>query len=436
LNVEFCYLTVTQVSPLSREQMVMAKPKEKPKQLTQLTVNKLRYNPEWGDPNEIPDHLYRQLRLVVQKSGARSFAVRTRLQSGKTVKITLGNDVGLDLARAREMTRELLAEIANGNDPRAAKRRIKATAFKGVADLYLKDSAGHTRTKTQIERKRHLDRDWEALHHRPLAEIRKGDIATRLLEIKEEHGAITANRARTTLHGLFEWAVDQDLVEVNVVASVKRPLRREPTRDRVHTPEERREILAVTEGEGAYNAIVRLLLLTLQRKSEVGGMMRSELDLEKAMWSLPGERTKNGLTHLVPLSKQAVALIKGQPNRGQYVFGERGDAPFSGWSRCKRRLDQRILEARRKVDPKAEPIPHWTIHDLRRSGSTAMNDELAVAPHVVEAVINHISGEAKRGVAGTYNRAKYLAERTRALQAWADHLTAEPARKVVKFGRR
>ena len=91
----------------------------------------------------------------------------------------------------------------------------------------------------------------------------------------------------------------------------------------------------------------------------------------------------------------------------------------------KRRLDQRILEARRKLDPKAQPMPHWTLHDLRRTGTTAMNDELEIAPHVVEAVINHISGAAKKGVAGTYNRAQYLGARTLALQAWADHVTAE-----------
>jgi integrase len=409
----------------------MAKPKGKPRQLTQLVVERQRYNPEWGDPNEIPDHLYRGLRLVIQKTNAKSLTVRTRI-AGKTVKITL-KEVGLDLKKAREATRRLIEEIDAGHDPRAKKRPAKVTTFKGVADLYLKDVAGHTRPKTHVERKRHLERDWEPLHNRWLAGIRKGEIAARLLELKEERGAITANRARTTLFNLFEWAVDKDLVEVNVVASVKRPLRREPTRERVHTPEERREILAATTDQGAYNAIVQLLLLTLQRKAEVGGMRRSELDLDQALWSLPGTRTKNKLPHLVPLSRQAVEIIKAQPGRGECVFGKRGDAPFSGWARCKRRLDRCILEARRKVDPNAEPMPHWTVHDLRRTGSTAMNGELGVAPHVVEAVINHISGEAKRGVAGTYNRAQYLAERTRALQSWADHLTAEPVEKVVEF---
>jgi integrase len=401
------------------------------KQLTQQTVDKLRPDP--SKAIERPDHLYPQLRLIVQPTGSRSFAVRTRI-NGKTVKLTNElKECGLDLSRARAATRDLLAKVAAGEDPRQAKRKVRATTLGGVAELYLKATADQVSRKTQVERERHLRRDWAPLHSRPIAEIRKGEVAARLLEIKDEHGGIAANRSRTTLHNLFEWAIDQDLTEANVVASTRRPLRREPTRKRVHTPDERREILAATEGDGSYDAIVRLLLLTLQRKAEVGGMMRSELDLDNAMWSLPGERTKNRLPHLVPLSRQAVEIIRAQPNRGEYVFGAGGNAPFSGWSRCKRRLDKHILDARRKVDPKADPMPHWTVHDLRRSGSTAMNDELGIAPHVVEAVINHISGEAKKGVAGTYNRAQYLKERTAALQAWADHLTCEPARTVVDF---
>jgi integrase len=387
------------------------------KALTQQAVEKLR-----PDPTKVlerPDHLYPALRLIVQPSGARAFAVRTRI-NGKPVKITL-KDAGLDLAAARAKTRELLAEIAAGHDPRASRRKVRATTFEGVAELFLKDAAGETRRKTQIERERHLRRDWAAFNGRPLAEIRKAEIAARLLEIKDERGAITANRSRTTLFRLFEWAVDQDLIEVNTVASTRRALRREPTRDRVLNQDERRAIWTATEGDGAYDAIVRLAVRTGQRKSELGGMMWREVDLDRAVWSLPGQRTKNGLAHVVPLSRQALAIIQAQPRRGEFVFGERGAAPFSGWSRCKRRLDAKC------------GVTGWTIHDVRRSVVTGMNDELGVAPHVVEAVVNHITGVARVGVAGTYNKAQYLAERTRALQSWADHLTGEPERKVVDF---
>jgi integrase len=389
------------------------------KPLTQQAVNKIRPDP--SKTIEWPDHLYPQLRLIVQPTGARSFAVRARI-AGKTAKLTL-KQVGLDLAKARAATRDLLAEIAEGNDPRIAKRHAKAATLGGVAELYLKDTADQVRQKTRIERERHLRRDWAPLHVRPIAEIRKGETAARLLEIKDEHGAIAANRSRTTLHNLFEWAIDQDLVEANVVASTRRPLRKEPRRDRVLDEDERRAIWKATTSGGAYDAIVRLALILGQRKGEIGGMRWSEVDFDRALWLLPPERTKNGLPHLVPLPRQALEILQAQPHSGQYVFGQRGGAPFSGWSRCKRQLDKRC------------GVADWTIHDLRRSAVTGMND-LGIAPHVVEAVINHISGEAKRGVAGTYNRAQYLPERTRALQCWADHLTGASPPSVLEFPRK
>jgi integrase len=386
------------------------------KALTQQTVEKLRPDP--ARTIERPDHLYPQLRLIVQPTGTRSFAVRTRI-NGKTVKITL-KDVGLDLARARAATRDLLAKVAQGDDPRAAKRRVKASTLGGIAELFLKHTAPQVRRKTHIERERHLRRDWAPLHGRPIAEIRKGEVAARLLEIKDNHGAIASNRSRTTLFNVFAWAVDQELLEVNVIASVKRPLSREPRRDRALDLDELRQVWAATDGGSAHDAIIRLAILTGARKSAIGGMMRREVNLDKALWSLPPERVKNNLPHLVPLSRQAVAIIRARPERGEYVFGDRGVAPFAGWSASKRRLDRRL------------GLPHFTVHDIRRSVVTGMN-ELGIAPHVVEAVINHISGEAKKGTAGTYNKAQYLKERTAALQDWADHLTSEPVEKVVEF---
>jgi integrase len=149
-------------------------------------------------------------------------------------------------------------------------------------------------------------------------------------------------------------------------------------------------------------------------------MRLSELDLDKALWLLPAERVKNGLPHVVPLCRQALEVIKAQPRRGEHVFGARGDAPFSGWSRCKRRLDKRC------------GITDWTIHDLRRSAITGMN-ELGIATAVVELIVNHQSG-VRAGVAGTYDRSQRMDERRRALQSWADHLLGEAVpTNVVKM---
>jgi integrase len=175
-----------------------------------------------------------------------------------------------------------------------------------------------------------------------------------------------------------------------------------------------RAIWRATDGAGAYDSIVRLAMLTGQRKGEIGAMEWAEVD--KALWSIPGSKTKNGKAHQVPLAEAALEIIKAQPRRGGFVFGERGDAPFSGWSRCKKRLDQRC------------GIADWVVHDLRRSFVTHLC-EIGGAPHVVEACVNHVSGH-KGGVAGIYNRSTYAAEKARAMRLWADHLLGTEARVI------
>jgi len=411
--------------------------------LTQLAVDRMR--PASEKRLEVSDHLLPQLRLVLQPSGARSWAVRTRI-GGKPAKLTIGDARALDLGAARRKARDLLTDVAEGKDPRVAKRQRKATTLGGVAELYLRDVTAETRPKTQIERKRHLERDWTPLRHRPLADVTRAEIAARQLEIKDNHGPVAANRSRSTLHNLYEWAIGHGLVEANVVASVKRAMK-ERSRTRVLTLDELREIYTAVAGPGDYNAIVRLLILLGQRREEIGGLCWVELDLERAMWSLPAERTKNRLPHLVPLPRQAVEILQSQKalararlererqrslqlqDERDFLFGT-GASPFSGWSRAKKRLDRQILTNRRKKleerggDPdEARPLKPWQLQrDIRRSVVTILNDEGLAAPHVVEAVVNHVSGH-KGGVAGVYNRAQYLSEKTRALQAWADLVT-------------
>jgi integrase len=153
---------------------------------------------------------------------------------------------------------------------------------------------------------------------------------------------------------------------------------------------------------------------------------------------LPAERSKNHRPHVVPLSAAALAIIEAQERRADrdLIFG-RGAKPFSGWSNCKERLDARITKANGNKE-----IPHWTPHDLRRTFATyaggglpahqlaklsprekELAKGLGIEPHIVEAVLNHVSGS-RSGVAGTYNRSTYEGPKRVALDLWADHLTA------------
>jgi integrase len=180
-----------------------------------------------------------------------------------------------------------------------------------------------------------------------------------------------------------------------------------------------------------YGRIVRLLLLTAQRRDEVGSMQWAELDTFSGLWTLPSARTKNHREHSLPLVPAALALLPHRRNGRDFLFGEgprRSGDPhrgFSGWSKSKTALDARIAEAL------GESLPHWTVHDLRRSASTVMADRLGVLPHIVEAILNHVSGH-RAGVAGVYNRARYATEMREALQRWAQHVAALPAQKPRK----
>ena len=149
---------------------------------------------------------------------------------------------------------------------------------------------------------------------------------------------------------------------------------------------------------------------------EVSGASWPEFDLKARTWLLPSARTKNARTHLVPLSDAALDVLTGLPRfaDGPFLFGLGGRTEFTGYSKAKGRIDARVAKLREKS------MPSWTLHDLRRTCATGMA-RLGIAPHIVEAVLNHISGS-RAGVAGIYNLYAYEAEKREALARWEAHV--------------
>ena len=192
------------------------------------------------------------------------------------------------------------------------------------------------------------------------------------------------------------------------------------SRDRVLTEEELTLVWRGFAAEGGvFGQLFQLLLVTGQRRGEVAGMqwrIRNG-NPNEAVWEIPGSRTKNRRPHLVPLSPGALNILNQVAFTGPFLFSTTGTTPVSGFGKVKARLDKWILARKPDFRP-------WTLHDLRRTMVTTMNERLSVPPHVVEAVVNHISGDAKRGVAGVYNRALYLEERRAALASWASYIEA------------
>jgi integrase len=215
----------------------------------------------------------------------------------------------------------------------------------------------------------------------------------------------------------------EGLVENNPVIGTNNPAQGLPSRDRVLNAGEIKVIWNACGGDD-FGTRVRLLLLTAQRRSEIADMRWQEIDFDRAILTLPAARTKNGRQHVVPLVPAVLHILNEIRQRG--TEGDRVFASLS-FAHAKIGLDRKIADA-------GNTIAAWSLHDLRRSAATGMAD-LGVQPHIIEAVLNHVSGH-KAGVAGTYNRATYEREVRAALALWSEHLTAiveDRKAKVVRL---
>jgi integrase len=358
--------------------------------------------------------------LRLRDGGKRTWVVQYRVGT-KQRRVTLGTVETLNADEARKRAKSALSTVHLGHDPQLEKaeaRAQSAVTLGSIVERYLKERAAkRLKPKTLTEVTRSLREHWKPLHAIPLTKVMRIDIAGQLGRITKERGPIAANRSRSYLSTLYAWAIAEGLADANPVVGTNKAAE-EISRDRVLSDEDLRLVWSYA-GEGDYGAIIRLLILTGQRREEVGAMRWSELDFDKRLWRIEAERTKNGLPHEVPLSNEAIELLAahGQREGRDLVFGSR-EGPFQGWGNAKIALDGRI---RATLGEKSGLKP-WRLHDLRRTVATRMI-ELGVLPHVVEAVLNHISGH-KAGVAGIYNRAIYAPEKRAALQKWAEHVAA------------
>jgi len=331
-------------------------------------------------------------------------------------RLTIGSTSAISASDARATASKLYAQVRLGADPADEKKRSRAAVaqdvdtFEVAINIYLARQAQRLRPRSFVEVERHLLQHAKSLHRMPLAEIGRRDIAKLVASLSNTSGPVAANRTCASLAAFFAYCVRDGWVDNNPAAFTNRLP--EAPRSRVLTDDELRTIWKATEGGSDYAAAVRLLLLTGARREEIGGLLWSEIDIERATITLPPSRTKNARPHEIPLSAAALAILQAQPRREgrDYVFGEtrRG---FRSWSTGKALLDAR-----------AQISPGWVLHDLRRSVSTHLNGRLGVAPHVVEALLGHVGGQST--VARTYNRASYANEKRQAINLWAEHVAA------------
>jgi integrase len=358
--------------------------------------------------------------LRVRERGSRKFVLHYRI-GGKQRRYTIGTpSTALTLQVGRQRANRALLDVADGKDPAAQKATAKVEAknsFKSVADDYIeflkrRMAAGDLKPRSYVEIERHLLKHFKPLHQLVISSITRATVAARLREIAKKNGTGAADRTRSNVSTFFGWAIGEGICETNPVDGTNKHseyVERERSLILDGEKPNYEELIAVWKGapDSEYGKIVRLLILTLCRRDEIGSLGRSEIDKEARLIRLPGPRTKNGREHVVPLSDAAVAILDTIDVREgrEFVFGS-GKGGYSGWSKSKKEMNETVKLKK-----------PWTLHDLRRTGRTGLGI-LGVAPHIAEAVLNHLPPKLVR----TYDRNAYEREKRQALDLWAAHL--------------
>ena len=352
------------------------------------------------------------LRLRLTAAGGRTWVLACRDNLSAMRRFPLGNYPGMGIADAREAARAMRAEVKKGADPVAERRRqraIGADAREGqgtltaVLDLYARHKG--EQLKSWPECRRRIDSVFAAHLTKPVAVLKASDLQITADDHPSQQSAAAAVRY---LRPVLKWAAQRNYLaaEVAVIhppATVKR-------RQRVLSHAELAAILPVlTASPRPYAAGLRFMLLTLARREEAGQARWRDVDLDRETWTIP--ETKNGQPHVVPLSRQAMDLLRNlepeDKGLNAFVFATETGQPLANWDR----ETKRFMEASKTAG--------WTRHDLRRTGATMMG-EMGELPDIIEAALNHVS--IRNSLAATYNRSRYRPQVAIALQRLADAL--------------
>ncbi len=365
----------------------------------------------------------------------RTYYCMTRVNGGKQIRPKIGRVGEIKLAAARTQAKQIIAQAGAGVDPAEAKRqavrettRKKQNTFASMTEQFMgaperKDLKATTRLQYEAVFAKTL---LPTFGNVPVIEIDRADIRAWFTEYGA--GAPTAaNRALFLLRAVLNFAVDEGALQYNVTDRIKK-FKETPRERWLDDPEI--ALLWRACDKVAYPAgrIAQLLLLTGQRRLEVGHLRWSEIDRKENLWHLPAERTKTGVANDIPLTPLALKILDGCPRfdgvDAVFTSGKNGEEPVAAWSGFKRKIDATILDTQRE-DAKergvaaVEPLERWTFHDLRRTCASILQG-LEIPDRTLDRILNHrLPGERK-----TYNQNPLIKEKTRALQALADHVEA------------
>ncbi|MBX3564835.1 MAG: tyrosine-type recombinase/integrase [Sphingomonas sp.] len=360
------------------------------------------------DRYEVQDTVCPGLSVRVTPEGRKTFNVKYRYGL-KQKRMSLGVYPRISLSEARDRAREAMRHVDEGSDP-AKRRRQPEFRVEAVVKEFIERYA-KPRNRKWMESERILWRELVAVFgQRDIREIRREHIIE-IMDGAVDRGAhYQANRILANVRKLFNWCIERGIVETSPTNGLKAPTK-EVARDRRLSDAEIVALLRACRNDVyPFRQFVPLLLATGQRRGELANMRWSEIDFTQKTWTIPAERSKNGKAHFVPLSAYALELLAEVPRflDCDYVFTTKRTSPVSGFSKALRRLWL------------ATGADDWRYHDLRRTAASGMA-QARVQPHVIEKVLNHMSGKIS-GVAAVYNRYEYADEMRAALEDWGAYL--------------
>ena len=359
----------------------------------------------------------------VTANGTRAFVLNYRLR-GREHRFTIGAWPDWSALKAVREARNLRQRVDRGENP--IEDRAPSPTTVTVASILDDFVARHVRNKNQPLRSAD---EYESAFNRlvkprignlGIYEVRRSHVIKMLDEIEDANGPVMSDRTLAYVRKAFNWyATRDDQFNVPIVRGMARVKPKERARTRILSDDEIRILWPVLDEAGTFGALAKTLLLTAQRRDEVAHMQHNEIGRE-GIWAIPAERYKTKRPNFVPLSKAALAVIAAQPKHEDcdYVFPSRAKTPYSGFGKSKAKLDKAVFAVMKKQarkGAKVEPMPNWTLHDLRRTAKTLMV-RAGVRPDISERVLGHVIA----GVEGTYDRHSYEDEKRDALEKLAE----------------
>jgi integrase len=372
---------------------------------------------------------------VTDKGRISYFVQRRPRGTFRPLRIVIGPYPALSLFTARERARQLVSELAAGNDPRqlvlmqkAAEENARAHKFGQVAEDFITRYVSKKRTSAAIAQliKSKLVSRWG---DRPITQITRRDVIQMIEEITDAGSPSSAHQTLVYARRLFNWAIARDVYGVERSpcdrVSAKELIGSLKPRQRLLSDAEVRLVWKATEGlpEVTYPYYQFIRLLPGARRSELAEATWSEIDLESGVWTIGGDRMKNGSPHAVALPGMAMEIIRSLPRfSGPYLFSTTfGERPIQAFSKMKSHLDKCIA----RLSPET-PIAEWRLHDLRRTVRTNLAS-LGISPIVAELVIGH----RQRGIAAVYDLHRYEREKRAALSKWAERILTISRRPAI-----